>query len=299
MQSPYDALLQENAALKKQLVNMEKNQAKLEEMISKLTNQIDKLTSSLESKQPSYSDVTMRPVKDSQAPAKKVTFSALENSAKKPQKNFPAKPQPPIVALKEQEPKLLPIKVKLISSSKWIGKKFYYLVHFNDSDWPERWLEPSQFSADSAICAFHKENPGCPTADDYVDFNEWKTVQRKQRNIRKKLDGNRNLSQADIEFIAKGITHQAESPKEFKRLHFSITNKRDLRRCTYNQKITVISKVLHTYGLSGSVARISFIGDSVLEVYIQAAEEETFVQRMTLTRWNINPRVRFLRHSQI
>ena len=240
---------------------MEKNQAKLEQLISNLTNQIDKLTEALKSKQPTYLDVSKQPIhsngimhsdKDDQPPVKKVTFAPLENLANKPQKLVPNKLQPSSV----QESKILPIQVKYISNSKWIGKKFYYLVHLNDQDRTQCWMEPSQFSADTAISAFHKENPGCPTADDYVDLNQWKTVQRKQRYIKKKLDGNKTLSQSDIEFIAKGITEKVESPKEFKRLHFAITNKREIRRCTYNQKISVISKVMHTYRLSGGFERL-------------------------------------------
>lgn len=195
---------------------------------------------------------------------------------------------------KENKPKesdsgeILRVKVKAITSSKWVGMKFMYFVEFDDPEWNSRWLEPSEFAAESVVSEFHELHPGSAKPDDYEDIADWKIVQRKQRHINKKLEAKKNLSQADIEFVAKGLTAPIDKPREFKRLHLKITNKQVIRRCSYKQRIKIVNEILHSYGLSGCVIRTSFIGVSILEVYIQAESEDKFRSGMIQKGWSFD-----------
>ena len=182
--------------------------------------------------------------------------------------------------LEISEVKLQPLSIKSISNSKWQGRKLLYLVSFDDESWEPRWLEAKDFSAPAIVCSFHSENPNAPKQDDYDVFNDWKIVQRKQRYINRKIELKKPLTKQDIDFIAHGINLNVETPKEFVRLHYKITNKKILRRCSYLQKIKVIAGILNSYGLSGVVTRISFIGDSVLEIYMQAQSRDLLLSRM-------------------
>ena len=58
-----------------------------------------------------------------------------------------------------------------------------------------------------------------------------------------------------------------------------------MANCSYNQKLGIIRKVIHSYGLSAHVIRISFIGASVLEIYIHADTENRFTSGMRSHGW--------------
>ena len=278
LEEKYKNLLKENEFLKSQLGKMEK-------MMELMSDQLKDLKVLLEKKNqaPSYAEISKKINQEDKSSGKnKVKTVTVTATAKKIEKNATNGKSD-----ESNEPHLVSVQVKHISASKWMGKKFFYLVHFNDSDYEPRWLENDQFSADSAVSLFHEKNPGCPTPDDYNDFSQWKVVQRKQRYINKKIELNKTLSKEDIEFVAKGMINTIQEPKEFKRVHFTIGNKRVLRRCSYGQKIKIISEILHSYGLSGCVVKISFIGDSVLEVYIQSSSYDLFTSRMIKNGWII------------
>jgi len=173
--------------------------------------------------------------------------------------------------------------IEEITDSKWIGNQLKYLVSLKDGR--DLWLSCKEFQADSIIKTFHEENPGAPAPNDFEENNQWRSVVRKEKNVGKKLAAKKELSPQDIDFIAFGLTKAKESSKEFKKVHLRIENKRILRNCTYKQKQTIIMKVLQSYGLSGGVSRISFIGSSVLEVYLLAESEAKFKTGMLRNDW--------------
>jgi len=160
-----------------------------------------------------------------------------------------------------------------------------YLVSVVDDPLQDYWMVDNEIQADSIIKAFHEMNPGAPAPDDFEANKQWKSVIRRERNVGKKLATNKQLSPEDIEFIAFGLTKPKETSKEFKKLHLRIENKRVFRNCTYKQKQAIIMKILQSYGLSGSVTRISFIGSSILEIYILADSESKFKSGMQRNDW--------------
>ena len=95
----------------------------------------------------------------------------------------------------------------------------------------------------------------------------------------------KQLSTSDIDFIAAKLISAPGEPKEFKRVHLKITNKRAIANCSYNQKQNIIKKVIHSYGLSSAVLRVSFVGASVLEIYIESESEQRFVSGMQKHGW--------------
>ena len=176
------------------------------------------------------------------------------------------------------------VSVKDISDSKWIGKDFYYLATTMDNN--DKWIKNEELKAETLIADFHATNPGAAKFNDYESANAWRTVQRKSRYLNKKITMKKDLTPDDIEFIAKGLNTAPEKPKEFERLHLKIVNKRGFKNCTYNQKIKIMQKIIHSYGLVSAVVRISFIGDSVVELYIQKEAENSFKTGMMRNGWN-------------
>jgi hypothetical protein len=184
-------------------------------------------------------------------------------------------------------PKPAPIKkvISGIKNSKWVDSRLMYQVSIVDDPLQDYWMAENEFQADSIIKTFHELNPGAPAPADFEENNQWKSVLRREKNVGKKLATKKPLSSEDIEFIAFGLTKPKEVSKDFKKLHLRIENKRILRNCTYKQKQAIIMKVLHSYGLSGCISRISFIGSSVLEVYVLEESESKFMSGMKRNDW--------------
>jgi len=172
-----------------------------------------------------------------------------------------------------------------IKDSKWIGNNFKYLVSLKDGR--DLWLSLKEFNAEKLVSDFHETQPDAATPDDYQLSNGWKTIKKKEKTIQKKLTSKKGLSSQDVEFIALKLTSPPKEAKEFKRVHIQIANKQAIAKCSYNQKLNIIRKVIHSYGLSASVVRISFIGSSVMEIYVQAEAEQRFISGMQSHGWEI------------
>lgn len=185
-----------------------------------------------------------------------------------------------------REEKVKPsFEIDRIKDSKWIGSNFKYLVSLKDGR--DLWLSLKEFNAEKLVSDFHEAQPDAATPDDYKLSNGWKTIKKKEKTIQKKLTSKKGLSSQEVEFIALKLTSPPKEAKEFKRVHIQIANKQAIAKCSYNQKLNIIRKVIHSYGLSASVVRISFIGSSVMEIYVQAEAEQRFVSGMQSHGWEI------------
>lgn len=172
-----------------------------------------------------------------------------------------------------------------IKDSKWIGKDFKYLVSLKDGR--DLWLSIKEFNAEKLVSEFHETQPDAARADDYMVSNGWKTIKKKELTIRKKMSAKKGLSSQEIDFIALKLTAPPQEAKEFRRVHIQIANKQAIAKCSYNQKLNIIRKVIHSYGLSAAVVRISFIGSSIMEIYVQADAEHRFISGMKCHGWDI------------
>ena len=178
------------------------------------------------------------------------------------------------------------ILIKEIKDSKWTGNELLYLVLSKDGI--QTWISSKECSqAEKLIAEFHEANPNAASPADYESANEWKSIRRKEKKIRGKLKTKKVLTAKEIDFIAFSITSAPTEAREFKRVHLQILNKRALANCSYNQKMGIMRKVIHSYGLSAHVMRISFIGASVLEIYIHADAESRFMSGMRSHGWEL------------
>jgi hypothetical protein len=185
-----------------------------------------------------------------------------------------------------KEEKVKPsFEIDKIKDSKWLGKDFKYLVSLKDGR--DLWLALKEFNAEKLVSDFHEANSDAATPEDYKLSNGWKTIKKKEMTIQKKLSNKKSLSSQEIDFIALKLTSAPKDAKEFKRVHIQIANKQAISKCSYNQKLNIIRKVIHSYGLSASVVRISFIGSSVMEIYVEAEAERRFVSGMQSHGWEI------------
>lgn len=172
-----------------------------------------------------------------------------------------------------------------IKGSKWIGRDFKYLVSLKDGR--DLWLSLKEFNAEKLVSDFHEAQPNAARPNDYTLSNGWRTIKKKEITIQKKLSTKKGLSSQEIDFIALKLTSPPQDAKEFKRVHVQIANKQAIAKCSYNQKLSIIRKVIHSYGLSASVVRISFIGSSIMEIYVQADAEHRFISGMKCHGWDI------------
>jgi hypothetical protein len=172
-----------------------------------------------------------------------------------------------------------------IKDSKWNGKNFKYLVALKDGR--DLWLSQKDFNAEKLVSDFHEDHPDAATPDDYNLSDGWRAVKKKETAIQKKLTAKKGLSREEIDFVALKLTSAPKDAKEFKRIHIQIANKKAIAKCSYNQKLTIIRKVIHSYGLSAAVVRVSFIGSSVMEIYVEAEAEHRFISGMQRHGWEI------------
>lgn len=185
-----------------------------------------------------------------------------------------------------KEEKVKPsFEIDKIKDSKWYGKDFKYLVSLKDGR--DLWLSLKEFNAEKLVSDFHETHPDAATPDDYNLSNGWRTIKKKETMIQKKLSAKKGLSTQEIDFLALKLTSVPTEAKGFKRVHIQIANKQAIAKCSYNQKLSIIRKVIHSYGLSASVVRISFIGSSVMEIYVEAEAERRFVSGMQSHGWEI------------
>jgi uncharacterized protein YoxC len=177
------------------------------------------------------------------------------------------------------------ILIKEIKDSKWTGNELLYLVLSKEGN--ETWISSKECSqAEKLISEFHEANPDAASPSDYVAANEWKSVRRKEKTIQGKLKTKKALSAKEIDFIAFNLTSAPTEARKFTRVHLRITNKRALANCSYAQKLRLIRNVIHSYGLSAHVMRISFIGASVLEIYVHADSQDRFCSGMRSHGWD-------------
>jgi hypothetical protein len=175
-----------------------------------------------------------------------------------------------------------------IKASSWKGNYLSYLIILESGI--EKWIKSAECSSiQGMVDEFHKQNPGAPNASDYSLADSIKMEYKKKRNIMAKIKKNQasKLQAEDIGFIATALVQEVNKPKEFSKVAFGIANKRIFKGFTYAQKQTTIKKIIHQYGLNQKVARISLVGDSVLELYTIKEEEEIVIARMKSNGWNL------------
>jgi hypothetical protein len=175
------------------------------------------------------------------------------------------------------------VNIKDILESKWTGNNLLYYVSLQDGQ--KLWLKANEFNADTLVKEYHEAFPNAASPNDYKISNSWKTIKRKEKTIQSKFNSKEILTAQEIDFIAFNLTSTPKEPKEFKRVHLKISNKRAIANCSFNQKQNIIRKILHSYGLSANVIRISFIGASVIEIYIQSDSESRFISCMKSHGW--------------
>ena len=295
------ALLQENASLKEanvtmtsSILAMQANLTDLTKQVCALTDQVGSLTTELinarkgAQPQKKYSQVVAPEASQGSNPGRCVDFKI--DAVKAPvlcteiKKSTGGKTGENKI---HESTKPGPVKkvISEIKNSKWVGSRLMYQVSLVENPLQDYWLAETEFQADSIVKTFHELNPGAPAPADFEYNKQWKTGIRREKSVGKKLAAKKQLTSEDIEFIAFGLTKPKEVSKEFKKLHLRIENKRILKNCSYKQKQAIIMKVLHSYGLSGCVSRISFIGSSVLEVYVLAETESKFKSGMQRNDW--------------
>ena len=206
-----------------------------------------------------------------------------ENSDQKIKTRDPPKKKVTFAEILREEKIKPSFEIEKIADSKWVGKDFKYLVSLKDGR--DLWLSMKDFNAEKLVTEFHEAHPDAATPDDYKLSNGWQTIKKKEMVIKKKLSAKKSLSSQEIDFIALKLTSAPKEPKEFKRVHVQIANKQAISKCSYNQKLNIMRKVIHSYGLAASVVRISFIGSSVMEIYVEADAERRFVLGMQGHGW--------------
>ena len=294
-------LRKDNMLLQKQLAEKNKDIMELKEMVKELKEMIAAMmksgksspggTASAEAKKP------VKVIANTQESSKKVSFAeilreenekaainagVLRNRGVEIGKSRKHSPDGKFSSV-DHKNEVSSIHISGIKDSKWIGNEFMYLVVLKDEE--QIWMAAKDIHADTLIKEYHDAHTEAAKPDDYDSARSWQTVKRKEKNIRSKLGSKKQLTAQDIDFIAFNLVAAPTEPKQFKRVHYRITNKRALTHCSYSQKVNIMRKVIHSYGLSAAVIRLSFIGASVLEIYIQAETEKRFIKGMHSHGW--------------
>jgi hypothetical protein len=139
------------------------------------------------------------------------------------------------------------------------------------------WLKSNEFNADTLVKEYHETFPEAASPNDYENSNSWKRIKKKEKTIQSKFSSKKDFTTQEIDFIAFNLTSTPKEPKEFKRVYLKISNKRATAKCSFNQRQSIVRKIIHSYGLAANVICISFIGASVIEIYIHSDSESRFI----------------------
>jgi hypothetical protein len=235
-----------------------------------------------------FSKVSQPEGKKNGLTADKTPFSKVPRDVAKKTVKFVDVVKRDMAKTQKQEKEEIQETVLEIQASSWKGKDLTYLILFESGI--EKWIKSSDCaSIQGMVNEFHKQNPGAPNGSDYSLADSIKMEYKKKRNIMAKIKKNQasKLQAEDIGFIATALVQEVNKPKEFSKVAFGIANKRIFKGFTYAQKQTTIKKIIHQYGLNQKVARISLVGDSVLELYTIKEEEEIVIARMKSNGWNL------------
>ena len=182
------------------------------------------------------------------------------------------------------------ITVKSIRKSIWEGKELkYYLEIENDEEVYYEWIASSQCdkSLENMIKKFHEENPYAPSMEDITIQEAIMTEKKNKKEIWTKIQkkNTKNLDAKDIGFIANSLVKPIQEPKKFDKVSFEITNKRILHKFSYKQKKDTFVKIFQQFGIYSLMARFSFVGNSIIEIYAIEENIETITGRMQNNGW--------------
>jgi hypothetical protein len=179
-----------------------------------------------------------------------------------------------------------------VKNSRWNGKSLQYLADVRKQGQEsiiEMWVDAGAISAPTLVEAFHEAHPVCPRPDDYKETASWTQVKNTRKRINQKFKKNngRSLTSQDLEFLAKELTAKFTEPRGFKKCHLKIGGKRALSGRTRKQRRALMTKIFQMYGIGDVVTQFSFIGTSVLEIYVLEEKEEEFLKRMKYHEWEV------------
>jgi L-rhamnose mutarotase len=271
---------------------MVKEIQKLNQLVAKLQEQVAKPLQSTSSTSKGVQNVPFSKVlqpegKKNDSPGDKTPFSKVPSGIAKKTVKFADVVKRNVAKASPETSKIEGI-VSEIKASCWKGANLTYLLMFDSG--VEKWIKASDCaSVQGMVAEFHKQNPGAPNLEDYSLADSLKQEKKKKKDIMGKIKKSQSskLQFDEIDFIAQSLVKEANKPKEFSKVAFSIANKRVFKGFTYTQKQATIKRIIHQYGLNQKVVRISLVGDSILELYTIKEEENTVVSRMKSNGWNL------------
>jgi hypothetical protein len=265
---------------------------KLMEENSALRKEVTRLTNLLETFMKDMAEMraqkTEKNEKNTYSQATKQNIANLpEPSIQVPKRSKPIVPKVDLTSKQKETQNYQQQEIMQILNAKWMGKQFYYLVRLADDNCSEIWIKNENINAETLKDEFHMANPGAPTTTDYELSSEWQTAYKKGRSIKQKLHKKTELTNDDIDYIANGLKQSPDEPKEFVKVHIQIANKKAFLNSSYKQKVKIFSRILEQSGLLTGLIKISFIGNSVVEIYLQDDYYVKFKQTLQSQGWKL------------